>query len=284
MKYVFLVAWREYAENAKTRGFWIGLLVVPFIFFLSIQVPMWLQKKGTPTRYYVLWDQSKTLAPVIQNRLEQTHQRKVLAALNEYARKNANADAKLNLPSFEQFTSAGGEAVYLEKLQPQLRPAAPPFKSPRRTFEAALLPNNLSPDADGEKVIEQLRPFLRGEKKIEVAGQQVTLSAAILIPADIEKQIVRPKSKTEPGTKPPVGIEYWSGNLADTDLREELERAVNGEIRQREYLQRGLDAAAIREVEQTYAPISSLNPKKEAGQEAVQIVDVLKQWMPSAVV
>jgi ABC-2 type transport system permease protein len=37
-------------------------------------------------------------------------------------------------------------------------------------------------------------------------------------------------------------------------------------------------------VEQTYAPIASLNPKKEAGQEAVNRADVLRQWMPSAFV
>ena len=65
---------------------------------------------------------------------------------------------------------------------------------------------------------------------------------------------------------------------------EEVEQAVNGEIRQREYVLRGLDAKAVREVEQTYAPIASLNPKKETGQEAVKNVDVIKQWMPSAFV
>ena len=37
-------------------------------------------------------------------------------------------------------------------------------------------------------------------------------------------------------------------------------------------------------MEQTYAPIASLNPKKEAGQEAVKNVDVIKQWAPSAFV
>ena len=75
MKYIHLIAWREYAENAKTKGFWIGLLVVPLIIFGSIQIPIWLQKKGTPTRYYVLVDQSETLAPVIESRLERAQQR-----------------------------------------------------------------------------------------------------------------------------------------------------------------------------------------------------------------
>jgi ABC-2 type transport system permease protein len=126
-----------------------------------------------------------------------------------------------------------------------------------------------------------LRPYLRSEKWIETDGQWVQLSAAILIPADIEKQIVRPNQKP---ARLPSGIEYWSGNLADTKLRDEVEQAVGPEIRRREYLIRGLDATAIREVEQTFAPISSLNPMKEAGQEAVNRADVLRQWMPSAFV
>lgn len=287
MKYIYLIAWREYAENAKTRGFWIGLLVVPLIIFGSIQIPIWLQKKGTPTRYYVLVDQSETLAPVIESRLDRAQQRRVFDALNEYARKNTAADLganKFNPPAFEQFTSPGGEAAFLEKLQPYLKPGTPAFKSPRPDFLRTPLPSGLRNDSTLETIVERLRPYLRGEQRIEVNGQSVSLSAAILIPADIEKQIVRPQNKTPQSAKNANGIEYWSGNLADTQLREEVERAVNGEIRQREYLLRGLDATAVREVEQTYAPIASLNPKKEAGQEAVKNVDVIKQWAPSAFV
>jgi ABC-2 type transport system permease protein len=287
MKYIYLIAWREYAENARTKGFWIGLLIVPLIIFGSIQIPIWLQKKGTPTRYYVLVDQSETLAPVIESRLERAQQRRVFDAFNDYARKNTASDSgtnKFNPPSFEQFASQGGEAAYLEKLQSYLKPGVPSFKSPRPDFQRAPLPSGLRNDSALETIVERLRPYLRGEQRMEVDGQSVSLSAAILIPADIEKQIVRPQDKNARAAKHANGIEYWSGNLADTDLREEIERAVNGEIRQREYLLRGLDATAVREVEQTYAPIASLNPKKEVGKEAVKNVDVIKQWAPSAFV
>ena len=40
----------------------------------------------------------------------------------------------------------------------------------------------------------------------------------------------------------------------------------------------------MRQVEQTYAPFVSLDPKKEKGQEAVSAVDTVKQWAPSAFV
>jgi ABC-2 type transport system permease protein len=37
-------------------------------------------------------------------------------------------------------------------------------------------------------------------------------------------------------------------------------------------------------VNRTYAPFASLNPKKEAGQEAVNQIDVIRQWAPSGFV
>jgi ABC-2 type transport system permease protein len=285
MKYAFLVAWREYSENAKTKGFWLGILLVPLIIFGTIQVPIWLQKKGTPIRYYILVDQSATLAPVIESRLDRRHQRQVLAEVNDYVRKHAGArdGASVSPPSLDDFIAQGGATAYLEKVQPQLQPDAPPFKSPRRDLQSAPLPTGLRADTDLATILERLRPYLRGEKRLEVEGQSVSLSSAILIPGDIEKQIVRPQDKST-RANPPTGIEYWSGNLADTKLREEVEQAVNTEIRRREYVLRGMDGAAIREVEQTYAPIASLNPKKEVGKEAVNKVDVIKQWAPSAFV
>ena len=48
MRNAFLVALREYVENAKTKGFWIGIFMLPIVLFLSVQVPMLLEKKGAP--------------------------------------------------------------------------------------------------------------------------------------------------------------------------------------------------------------------------------------------
>lgn len=285
MKYAFLVAWREYAENARTKGFWLGMFLIPVIILVSIQVPIWLATKGTPVRYYVLVDQSDTLASVVESRLDKSHQRQVLAALAEYARKYASSSVgESTAPSLEKFMSQGGQEYYLQQLQPRLQPKAPPFKSPRRAFQRAKLPDGLAADTDLASLAQGLRAYLRGDQKLDVDGQPVLVSAAILIPRDLEKQIVRPSDKTARPITGANGIEYWSGNLADTKLRDEVEQAINTEIRRREYLHRGLDAAAIREVEQTYAPFASLNPKKEAGQEAVSNTDIIRQWAPSAFV
>ena len=37
MKYALLIAWREFAESIKAKGFWIGIFTMPVILFLTIQ-------------------------------------------------------------------------------------------------------------------------------------------------------------------------------------------------------------------------------------------------------
>jgi ABC-2 type transport system permease protein len=307
MKYAFLVAWREYAENAKTKGFWIGLFLMPAILFLSAQVPIWLEERATPTRSFVLVDQSGTFASIIQSSLEKGHQRKVLSALNDYAKKysapSSASEARQtpdplrefgesNPRALDEFIAKGGKDFFLEKLRPRLRPGSPLFKEPRRLFQQATLPKALSESDDLAKLGEALKPYLRGDAKLDPAGQPVELGAAVLIPGDICKHVVRPQGagvsaspgSNQPSSGPNSEIQYWSANATDFGLRSEIEQAVNGEIRRREYLARGMDGSVIGEVEQTFVPFTSLNPKKEKGKEAIETIDTIKQWAPSGFV
>src|SRR5258705_1946983 len=87
MKYALLVAWSEYAESIKAKGFWISIFLMPMMLFLSIQAPIWLEQKATPVRYYVLVDQSKRLAPAINAAFEKNYQRRVLESLGVYSRR-----------------------------------------------------------------------------------------------------------------------------------------------------------------------------------------------------
>ena len=152
------------------------------------------------------------------------------------------------------------------------------------TVQPATLPATIDSNADLTSISSGLKPYLRRNKKVEANGGEVELYAAILIPRDIEQQIVRPGAKAGGTNAARSGIEYWAANLADTSLRDEVEKNVNNDIRRREYLARGMDIAAIKEVEQTHAPFASLNPTKEAGKEAVNSGDILRQWAPSGFV
>jgi len=292
MKYAFLVAWREYAESAKAKGFWLSLFLTPVILFLSIRVPVLLEEKATPIRYFVLVDQSGSLAPAIESRLATTRQRQLFDALKDYARKysvpttalTAGDPGDASQESVETFVSKGGKEYFLAQLGPHLRTNAPAFKEPRPHFEQLPLPAGISPKLDLATIGEALKPYLRGEKQVSTPAGQVGLSAAILIPPDLASHIVRPDAT--PGQTPSSAarIQYWSVDASDPRLRENVEGAVNGEIRRQEYLARGMDATAIRQVERTYAPFTALNPKKEKGKEAVGSEDIIRQWAPSAFV
>ena len=83
---------------------------------------------------------------------------------------------------------------------------------------------------------------------------------------------------------PEPSIQYWSTDASDPWLRENVERAVNAEIHHREYVARGMDFAAIRQVERISVAFSPLNPKKEKGKEAMGADDIIRQWAPSAFV
>jgi ABC-2 type transport system permease protein len=293
MKYAALVARREYLEAIKTRGFWIGLFMFPLILFLMGSVPAWLERKATPVRYFVLVDQSGSLAPVVESVLEKNYQRNVLGALNQYARDNiafkagaTNPLAQFNLAdpqSLDKFTALGGKDYCLAQLQPLLKSNAPAFKEPTRMYQPVGLPAGLGSNTDLTSLAHDLRPYLRGDQKIEFNGRQEPLAAAVLIPPDIERRIVRPHASPA-GNSETNGIEFWSANVTDSGLHDDIVQAVNDEVRREEFLKRGMDAAAFHDVEQTYAPVVSLNPKKEAGKESVNSSDVIQQWLPSAFV
>jgi ABC-2 type transport system permease protein len=325
MRSILLVARREYSENVKTKGFWIGMCLLPVMLFLSARIPILLEQKGTPTRRYVLVDQSAGFERVIEERLEKTRQAQMLEALNNYASLNAasappgppaslpapglNDDALRKAPpaaspldefkfvnprSVEAFIAEGGKDYFLEQLKPRLKSDAPPFQEPRRLFQRVPLPAGLDPKADLPSIVQALKPYLRGEKRVVADGKEVELSAAILIPAGVESLVVRPGASSAaapgPGAK---AIQFWSANLSDARQANRLpgaglegaaQQAVNQEIRRREYLARGMDAEAFRRIEEMFVPFAAFDPKKEAGRETVSEADIVRLWAPTGFV
>src|SRR5437879_368205 len=142
MKYAFLIAWREYAESIKAKGFWIGIFMMPLILFLTIQVPVWLEQKATPVRNFVFVDRSSKFITVVQSAVERAHQRRVVEALHAYAAKYSDPEAAslkaqqiaTRLAELEEggnealdaFIKDGGKDFVLDELKPSLRPDAPP--------------------------------------------------------------------------------------------------------------------------------------------------------------
>ena len=82
MKNASLVALHEYTENARTKGFWIGILIFPAILCLAIKVAIYLATDGKPKRHYVIADFSGGWGEELSSALDDSHQEAVSKAMN----------------------------------------------------------------------------------------------------------------------------------------------------------------------------------------------------------
>ena len=297
MRMIRLIAMREFAENVKTKGFWAGILLFPLIlggvFFFQTMLA-----ESTPTRHYLLIDQSGQYGEAVDAAIRQEQQRRILQAFVEYvleyrreanpeqtpARSTAQIDQLIDdagvdeVAALDQWLDNGGLDFALALATPYLREDAPAFIPPREQFALAPLPEGVNSQGSPDQIIEQLRPWLTGERPLLVDGQRGNLFALILIPAQVDEAIARPGATAQGSNT--NGIQYWASNLTDTRLPNAIERSINSTIRNNEFVARGVDVQVVRNVQRTRMPLSRLDPRKEEGQEAVSVADTFRQWAP----
>ncbi|TAJ13003.1 MAG: ABC transporter permease, partial [Planctomycetota bacterium] len=240
-KYVLLVAGREYGENVRTKGFIIGLLFFPLMLWAGIRVPQFLADKATPTRYYVVVDRSNDLGEVVRAHVGMQEARRVEIEKKKWM------DKTLALP----------EAKRKPFVEPKARWVEVPLPS-----EAANL------DADGLKAA--LRPYLVGDKKLDVAGKPSELFALVTLPEDFAKR--------------KAGAEFWSINLADDDLKDEVEAGLERELRRREFVAKGMQPDEVKRISDIEVKVEAKNPKKAEGDQEVKTEDRIRQWAPAGFV
>jgi len=281
MRYTLLIALREFGENAKTKGFWIGIFMLPLMLVIGFAVSNKLSR-AEPARYFVVVDQSGAFADSIEHSVEWAHQRSVLQALGQHVREHLRAgqdpamDLWPNPAAVDAFIAAGGKDAYLANLRPMLRDTAPEFKEPARRFVRVNAPVALDSTASASRILETLKPYLVGAQRIKVDGADAALFAALVIEPDAVEGATR-------WTGEPA-IQYWSTNLAVNDLPEIFRGGFNHEIRRRLYAARGVEFSTVRDVEGTQVRIGSFDPGKAAGTETVSTADRIAGNVPLAFV
>lgn len=298
MNMIWLIAWREYMENVKTKGFWAGILIFPLIFTAMYFLQTTLSN-STPTRYYIFVDQSGEYGQAVDTAIEREHQRRILGEFVSYllenrkesdldmaaAGQNNAADQLIDsadadeVAALEQWLANGGLDFALTMASPGLKEDIPPFEQPARQFIAADLPTDIDSNAAPAEIAQALRPYLSGERKILVDGQPNDLFALILIPANVDESIMRPGIMPQTGGGP-AGIQYWARNLTDSRLPDAIASSINSEIRNREYIELGVDNQIVRNVQRTRMPLSQLDPTAAAGEEEVSMADTFRQLAP----
>ena len=98
---ILLVGQREFAENAKTKGFWIGLFLFPVIIFVSIFVQK-LMEESTPTRHYVVVDQSGAFDEAIDEAMESRRVAELLIAIQEYGEEHSKEKRSVTAEDLER--------------------------------------------------------------------------------------------------------------------------------------------------------------------------------------
>lgn len=301
MRVTLLIASREYLENVKTKGFWLGVLLVPVIFFGIFYLSSSLAT-ATPTRYFVLVDQSGQYESAVDAAIQREHQRRVMQDFMAYLQENRKQTAGTTLPqtsnsrlneliddfgndevsALDGWVEGGGLDMALQMARPYLRDDAPPFEEPRPQFIQANLPATVDATASPEDVVEAMRPYLSDERRLTVDGERVPLFALILIPENVNADIVRPDSLQTLMTddNAPRGVQYWTANLTDTRLSNAIQTSLNDAIRRQEYDTRGINIQQVRAVQRTRMPVSQLDPNKAEGEEAVSFADTFRQWAP----
>lgn len=298
MKMIRLIAWREYMENVRTKGFWVGILLFP-VMLIGIVFLQTALSRATPTRYYLLIDQSGQYEQAVATAIEREHQRRLLQDFVTYLLENrkevnleqtpVNANSAVDtliedvdadeVAALDQWLDAGGLNFALTMASPYLREDAPPFVAPEHQFIAAPLPAGVNPNASPADIVAELRPYLMGERQVAVNDRTGDLFALILIPEAVDRQIARPGA--QPGNESgPVGIQYWARNLTDSRLPDAIAASINSEIRNREYINLGVDVQQVRNVQRTRLPLSQLDPSAALGEEAVSMADTFRQFAP----
>ncbi len=301
MKRAWRVAVREYLENAKTKGFWIGIALFPVMIVVFSQVPQFLEDKAVPTRHYTIVDRSGEFGGFVTRTIESRNRKREFEAFLKYLQdkkpQEAAVDVRQVLDQLDSLFEALGQSpsaganpldltslAGLDEMTPSevfdsaesfeemkrllsgvLPPDAPPFIPPRPRFRQVPLPEGIDSTSSDEQLEIDMKPYLTGNRVLEAEGHP-ELFALLIIPADV-------------GTSR-RGLRYWSKTLTDTDLESAAKLSIAAEIRRREFERRGVDFDVVAEVQSIQVRGESFNPMKAAGEEKVRLEDTIRQWAP----
>lgn len=277
MRKSFLVAQREILEAMKTKGFWIGILLLPVILVISIAGPVLLERAKS-VRTYAVVDGSNWLGNAVDREASVADTRRLL--LETSSRGLLKKDVRSLPPvlrnlvpvAMKMTPSQLDSAARVLALGDTLAAAAMPDTA-RRAVIAAIPEYRAWWDTASARTVRAVHaaPARAKYKRVPASG-------------DLGKRVADGElfAYFEIGPDPVLdneGMTYVARNLADDDLREWYEAQATSVVRQRRLEQRNIDRATAvwlnsesKFVERTVS---------ETGEEAaVSMKDKLRQNSP----
>ena len=248
MKRALLIARREYLAYARTVGFWLSLLALPFFAVLGGGVPILLER-SEPVREVVLVEapsEGASLSAGVQAALDLEALRRQAGALRAAARVEAGpeqADALRDLTEREGYEAGLAE---LGRVAPQ---AATGFSTPRERIRIVdPVPTELTQLASASDPSAVLAPWFEGER---------------MLPGDVrlDSAVILNRSDGAPSAV------VWSRRATD-DTVEDAVRAALVEVNRREALTgAGMADAVVDEVQRFRPKVQLFSPASVSGGE-----------------
>jgi ABC-2 type transport system permease protein len=282
VKEVRIIAWREFLQYLRARGFLLTLLLVPLWLVVSALLHH-LVNEVQPQRRFAIIDDAGGFLPAVDRRLAFEQAESDLESLKGWARKNVDLDSlSASAPSvatllerdaggsdaIDAFLADGGVDGIVPVLRIHLRSGATPYNRPDFHLQRVEAPADLASAARAHDAAALL-PVLRGERRLLVSGESAPLFALIVIPTGFS--LDRPR------------LDYWSENQADPAVREFLQRALLDELRARTAAAAGLNPATTRHLLQGGLDITPFNPTNLSAKGAVSEADDLRILFPYVV-
>jgi ABC-2 type transport system permease protein len=302
----FIIAGREYADNARTKGFWINLLMFPIILIASIKIPQLLEEKAMPTRNYILVDQTHELGDVVKLAVDRQYAAKVAESMSSYFMANAKGSVtkEMDLESMpassldsmmsdllesdpsalDALNEPGAIESAIAMMQLGLQEGSPEFEKPRRPFTEVEIPSSIIGDDElsilnSDEIVSRLRPYLLGDGYL--TADENELFALIIIPPDATQQVKRGGVEgLAQQLNEKDGVQFWAKNLADISLSRAIAGALNEHLRTNEYKRLGVDEDIVSQVKSSQMLFTSFDPSKDAGEEKVSMADTIRQFAP----
>jgi len=217
MRNIYLIFRRDFLGYVKAWGFWLSLAAVPLFLIIGVGFGMFAAS-SSPVRYYTVIEPSDVIARAVEGEFQQ----RAVAAAEEAV----ELAKQMNIPlaeAEEQLADAVGE----------------------RKFVAVPAP---------ARSLEELRPWLTGERMVAGPAGERPLFAALIL--------------SEDGSV----LEYWSGDVNITTLKRAAEIAMRDMSRRNALEAAGLDGGFLKEADRVAVKVPAFRlTESHAGEGGAEV-------------
>jgi len=243
LRRTFLIARRDFLGYVKTWGFWISFFL-PFVFgglgFIAASADLSVQ----PVRYETILDDTGQHADGLIQKFENDRARLAATMMTEVGSVALSKTEKAALKDIVDKDGVNAGKAYLNTKVPGMGDRFEPPESKTIFVDAP------------KSTLEGLRPYLQGDKMIDVDGEKVSLNGVLHIYG-----------------KDSLKADYWSSNINNNTVKD-LARDYFRDAATSKYLQSGgLTSEGLQNVRKGTVKIESFDPTKVAtGTDGSQVV------------